>query len=210
MIDPMGMDRRSLITRALLLVGATAVPLNAEVFATTVKKAQKRFLSPAQFSAMSAIADTIIPVTDTPGAVAAGVPRLFDKLLTTWASAAHREQLTTAIAEIDTLAMTNDKKPFSALTPARRKALLVEHDKEALKPGSAPKEKLTGLMAMVAGPPVANPGYVRLKDLVIALYYSSEIASTKELVYEHVPGKFVPSFKITPDTRPFAGVGGPF
>jgi hypothetical protein len=30
---------------------------------------------------------------------------------------------------------------------------------------------------------------------------------TQELVYEHVPGKFVASLKTTPETRPFAGVG---
>jgi hypothetical protein len=65
-------------------------------------------------------------------------------------------------------------------------------------------------MAMMAGPPVAKPGFLRLKDLVIALYYSSEVALSKELIYEHVPGPFVPSMKVTPETRPFAGVGGLF
>jgi gluconate 2-dehydrogenase gamma chain len=65
-------------------------------------------------------------------------------------------------------------------------------------------------LAMVAGPPVANPAYLKLKELVITLYYASEVALTQELIYEHVPGKFVPSLKVNPDTRPFAGVGGPF
>jgi gluconate 2-dehydrogenase gamma chain len=159
---------------------------------------------------MSAITDTIIPTSDTPGAVAVGVPRLLDGMLRDWASAARRTQLTGALAEIDALAMTADKKTFAALSPARRKAILVDHDKAALKPGPAPKEKLNALQAMMAGPPVAGPAYLKLKELVIALYYSSEIACSQELVYEHVPGKFSPSIPVTPETRPFAGVGGPF
>jgi hypothetical protein len=63
---------------------------------------------------------------------------------------------------------------------------------------------------MVAGPPTMNPAYVRLKGLIIALYYNSEVACTDELVFEPVPGKYVPSMKVTPETRPFAGLGGPF
>jgi hypothetical protein len=63
---------------------------------------------------------------------------------------------------------------------------------------------------MVGGVPTVNPAYVKLKELIINLYYSSEIASTKELVFEPVPGKYIASLKVTPETRPFAGLGGPF
>ncbi len=208
MFDPIGLDRRALLAQVAALIGATAIP--AEVFAAAAKGSVKRFLNPTQFSLLSAVADTIIPVTDTPGAVAVGVPKLFDKLLATWASAKRQTQLMTALTEIDSLAMKSDKMGFVALTPARRKVLLVEHDKAAVKPGPPPKEKLNALQAMLAGAPVANPGFIKVKELVIALYYASEVACTKELVYEHVPGKFIPSFKVTPETRPFAGVGGPF
>jgi gluconate 2-dehydrogenase gamma chain len=206
--DAFEMDRRSILARIALLVGASAVP--AEAIAAVAKTKAKRFLAPAQYAVLSAVADTIVPATDTPGALAVGVPAKFDQLLAKWASAKRKVELTGALTEIDTLAMTSDKKGFAALTPARRKALLLAHDKAAVKPGAPPKEKLTGLAAMVGGTPVANPGYVKVKDLIIALYYNSEIAMTKELVYEHVPGKFVPSFNVTPQTRPFAGVGGPF
>ncbi len=88
--------------------------------------------------------------------------------------------------------------------------MLTEHDKAAVQPGPPPKEKLTGLAAMISGAPTANPAYVKLKGLIINLYYNSEIAMTKELVFEPVPGKYVASMKVTPETRPFAGLGGPF
>jgi hypothetical protein len=63
---------------------------------------------------------------------------------------------------------------------------------------------------MMMGPPTANPAYVRLKGLIINLYYASEMANEKELVFETVPGKFVASMKVTPESRPFAGLGGLF
>jgi gluconate 2-dehydrogenase gamma chain len=202
------MNRRQMMAQIALLLGAASIP--AEAFAVATKARRKRFLNPAQFAVLTAVADTMIPVTDTPGAAAVGVPALFDGLLANWASVTRKAQLTSALAEIDTLAMASDKKGFAALIPARRKALLVEHDNAALKPGPAPKEKLSAFQALTAGSPVANPGYLKLKELVIGLYYTSEVALTKEIIYEHVPGKWVPSLKITPETRPYAGTGGPF
>jgi hypothetical protein len=40
---------------------------------------------------------------------------------------------------------------------------------------------------------------------VIALYYYSETAATSELIYEHVPGNYEPSLKVTAQTRPYLG-----
>lgn len=197
------LDRRTLMQSVALLIGAATVPSLAGCKAIL---AGDDALDAGRMTLLTAIADTIIPVTDTPGAVAAGVPKLLAGMLRDWASAAHRAELIGAIDEIGAL----DKAGFATLVPARRTALLTAHDKAAVQPGPPPKVKLSGIAAMLAGPPVANPAYVRLKGLIINLYYSSEIASTKELIFEAVPGKFVASLKVTPQTRPFAGVGGLF
>ncbi|MEP6867679.1 MAG: gluconate 2-dehydrogenase subunit 3 family protein [Novosphingobium sp.] len=205
MTDEFSLDRRALMGRVAALIGASALP--AEAFAVTGKKRAKTFLTAPQFATLSAISDTVIPATDTPGAVGVGVPRLIDGMLRHWAAAPTRIQLAGAIAEVDRLALAADHKGFAALTPARRKQLLLPYDAAALKLGPPRTEKLTGLMGMMAGPPVMNPAWVTLKELILALYYSSEVALTRELVYEHVPGKWVPSLKITPGMRPFANVG---
>lgn len=206
MTDMFDFDRRSLMGNIALLLGATAIP--AEAFAKPKgKAAAKKFFSPSQMALVSAYADTLIPATDTPGAVAVKVPALLDSLVTNWASAASKALILGALPGIDKLALDADKKPFAALTPARRKELLIPYDKAALKPVPR-KEKLTGLAALMASPAYADPGYARIKDLIVRLYYTSEVAMTQEVIYEHVPGPFVPSLKITPQTRPFAGVGG--
>jgi gluconate 2-dehydrogenase gamma chain len=196
------MNRRSMMQTIALLLGAATVPTLAGCKAMSDSKG---ILSDEQLKLLIAIADTIIPKTDTEGAVGVKVPQQIDGMLGAWASQKTRAELIGAIDAVGKL-----DKDFAGLDPAKRKALLLVHDKAALQPGPPRKEKLTGFAAMVAGPPVANPAYVKLKGLIINLYYNSEIAMTKELIYEHNPGKYAPSLKVTPDTRPFAGLGGPF
>lgn len=203
MTDAFAMDRRALIGRIALLIGATALPV--DLFAAPAQDVA-RFLPMASYKLLVAVADTLIPVTDTPGAVAAKVPENFDALLKNWASEESRASLAGALATIDRSAMGSEGKAFADLTPERRKTVLVAHDLAALKP-VPPTDKLVGMAALMAPPSVADPGYAMLKDIVLSLYYWSEIGMTEELVYEHVPGEWVPSLKVTPETRPFAAPG---
>lgn len=205
MDNPFAMDRRSLAAAIGALIGAAALPAEA-LAAPRRRRPAARFFGPARYRQLTAIADTLIPATDTPGALAARVPETFDALLRDWASAKTRSEVVGALAAIDARAMAADKLLYAALSPARRKAVLIEHEKEALRPVPR-RDKLVGLAAMIAPPSVAEPGYNRIKTLVVGLYYNSEIAMTHELIYEHVPGKWEPSLKIAPGMRPFAGGG---
>lgn len=198
------MNRRAMMRNLGLLLGAASLP------ALTGCKSflsGKGALDEAQVKLLSAIADTIIPATDTPGAVAANVPNLLSGMIHDWASEDTRAELIEAIENIGTLSPDGN---FAELDVKQRTALLEPYDKAAVQPGPPPIRKMSALEAMVAGPPTANPGYVRLKGLIINLYYNSEIAMTKDIVFEPVPGKFIPSVAISPGTRPFAGLGGPF
>jgi Gluconate 2-dehydrogenase subunit 3 len=227
------MDRRSLLQRALFLAGATIAPgFSVEALAQAWDEGPQ-LLDQPRFDLLSAVADTMVPRTDTPGALDAGVPRKFDALLRIWASPRSRQQLTGALETIDRLARDRDKQPFARLTPARRHALLAAHDVAALKPPTAPAGT-TGLppspsdpnygkikqeppqadtkqegesIATMRGPPVADPAYQKLKELIVTLYYISEPALTQELRYEHSPGEWKPSVPVTPETRPSGGIG---
>lgn len=203
MTEPFSMDRRILLGGIAVLVGASVLP--ADVLSAAATKGN-RMLPEAGFALLEAVCDTLVPTTDTPGAMQAGVPEKFDGLLRDWASAQSRQSLIGALDAIDAGARQAEGKSFAALSPDSRKAVLKAHDLVALKP--VPRtEKLTGLAAMKALPAVADPDYAKLKELIVSLYYASEIGLTRELVYEHVPGEWVPSLKITPDTRPFGSPG---
>ncbi|WP_395335755.1 gluconate 2-dehydrogenase subunit 3 family protein [Novosphingobium sp. BL-8H] len=202
MTDAFPMDRRFLLGRIALLIGASIVP--AEVFGAALKN--ESALSAANFSVLEAVCDTMVPATDTPGAVGAGVPAMFDGLLQHWASTESQEALIGAIEAVDRGAIQAGGKGFAALSRDERTAFLKTYDTAALKPVPR-KEKLTGLAALKALPSVVDPHYARLKDLIVSLYYGSEVGLTQELVYEHVPGPWEPSIKITPNTRPFGSPG---
>ena len=206
----MNLDRRDLMGRIALLLGVATLP--AEAFAAPKRKAKgkaaaKKFFTPSQTALVTALADTFLPKTDTPGAVEAGVIPRLDSMMGHWASAETKSQVIAALAAVDKIALETDLKTFAALGPARRKELLIPYDKAALK-YVPPKTKLTGLAALMgAAASVADPGYNRLKDLIIGLHYSSEAAMTKDIIYEHVPGPYVASLKLTKDSRPFSGLG---
>lgn len=197
------LDRRSLIQRAMLIVAGAAVPIEAGAKATGGRAVGKA-MTPAQFKLCSAIADTIVPRTDTPGALDAGVPKLFDGLLRDWASPDRHAALVGALDAIDADTRQQAGKGFADLPPAKRETLLKAFDAAALKPVPRTDGK-SGLAAMLAGASVVNAGYAKLKELIVLLYYYSEPALTHELPYEHAPGAWQPSIPVTPDTRPFGG-----
>ena len=203
MTDPMNLDRRSILERMALLIGVAVLPV--EALAVPVTRTRP-FLAPSQSKLLSAVSDTILPATDTPGAVAAGVPDRLDALLKDWASPETRSAIAGALARIDAAAIAQKQSGFAALTPVEREVVLRLHDASALKsvppPPDAPKTNFFSGVSYVA-----DPGYLRIKDLVINLYYYSEIAASHELIYEHVPGQWQPSIKLTPQSRPYLGVG---
>ena len=222
-----GMDRRALLQRAALLLGAAAMPGGAEALAAAIS-AGKRTLDAPRYAVLVALADTIIPKTATPGALDAGVPQTVDAMLGTWAAPARREAILGALDKIDALAQAQHQRGFAALTSAEREALLIPHDIAALKVapptpppaipvGAAPttvdpnvgrpKQEPAQSLADRMSPRFADPGYGKLKELIVVGFYYSEPALTHDLAYEHAPGVWEPSMPITPATRPWGGAG---
>lgn len=198
------MDRRGMLERMAALVGAAAAGALSPAALAKAAAGPQRYLDAPNFTLLSAVADTIVPRTDTAGAVDAGVPATVDALLLNWASGERRYALTRALARIEAKARAQQGKGFAELAPDARYTLLDAHDVEALAVDpNAPK--LSGLAGLMAGPAVADRGYAKLKELIVLAYYMSEPALTQELAYEHAPGEWQPSIPVTPETRPAAG-----
>lgn len=215
-------DRRSLLQRALVIAGASLAP--GFEFQALAQSSGERLLNQSQFDLLSALADTMLPRTDTPGALDAGVPRSLDALLRNWASSQRRRDLLGALEAIDKRAQAELQQPFADLAVPQRLAVLKAHDAEALpsarrapvnearatKPAptvadphvARPQQQPTGSQS-AAGP---NAAYAKLKELIVTLYYVSEPALTHELPYDHSPGKWIPSVPITPESRPSGGL----
>ncbi len=193
----MAMDRRAMLQRAMLLIGATTVA-SCKFLPGSSAPAE---LSAEQLKLLDVFADTLIPQTDTPGAVGAGVPKSVAAMYKNWASDKTREELSGALDRIDAAARKVTGKGFGELDAAARQKFLSGHDRDALKnvppPADAPKGNPFAPVVSVA-----DNGYHKLKELVAVTYYMSQTALTKELEYQHVPGGWTPSIKVTKDTRP--------
>jgi gluconate 2-dehydrogenase gamma chain len=171
--------RRGLMRDIMVLAGVSIAPGGTigSLFAGTAS------LPEATMAQLAAVADTIIPATDTPGAIGAEVPERCGKLLANWASPLQRDQILDALAMIETEAKASTGTGFAALSPQRRFELLGRIDKVSY----------------------TDRGYARLRDLIVSLYYLSEVGSTVELRYEHSPGAWEPSLRVTADTRNYGG-----
>lgn len=193
----MGMDRRSLLQRAMVLAGASVVG-GCQFIPGAAARSD---LGAEQLKLLDLYADTLIPQTDTRGALAAGVPKVLAGLYRDWASDKTRGELSGALDRLAAAAQKATGRGFADLSPAERQAFLAVHDKAALvdvpPPADAPKGNPFEPVISVV-----DNGYSRLKQLVATLYYSSEAGLTDELVYEHVPGGWTASVKVTPQTRP--------
>lgn len=201
--DPTLLDRREMLARIMFVAGASAIGAVGHDALAKASTKSAGYLDKPVFDLLSAVSDTIVPQTETVGAVAVRVPALFEALLVNWASGERRVELTQALARIDRKARDQTGKGFASLSAAARHDLLAAHDAQALKVRPGPR---TGnAVSLMAGPNFADAGYGKLKELIVLLFYMSEPALTQELNYVHVPGEWQASVPIGPDTRPSAG-----
>lgn len=128
-------------------------------------------LNPAQNAAVVALAERIIPATDTPGATAARVNEFIDVLLADWFTAEERDAFLAGLADVDARARTAFGKDFAAGTPAEQDLVVAALDAEG---GDARRF------------------FARFKALTLYGYYNSEVGMTRELRYEIIPNRYRP------------------
>ena len=125
------------------------------------------FLTPAQYAAVDAIAETIIPADDhSPGARAARVADYIDLLLSE--SPVEIQQIWRAgLAALDASTKTRFGRPFADLSAADATAVLTELARNEASPGT-PLETF----------------FKDMKEATIRGYYTSEIGIHRELQYK--------------------------
>lgn len=179
------MDRRTVIgllgAGAAATAGADLHALGRALHRQLGRGAPLRVLDPHQNATVVALCDTILPATDTPGAVAAQVNEFIDLLLAEWYEAADRDRFLAGLAGLDGRARAAFGKDFVDGTAADRTNLLTALDGEAARWNASPEA--------TRGP---QPFYRQIKWLTLFGYYTSEIGGEQEQHYQIVPGRYVP------------------
>lgn len=146
-------------------------------------------LDPHQAATVAALADCIIPPTDTPGAAEAGVPEFVDVIVGEWYDEGERTTFLAGLANLDQRSAALGA-PFLELGEAARVALLTDVETEAFA-------------ARVADPGAPTPFWLRLKSLTLYGYYNSAVGALEELDRPTIPRRFTGCEEL-PAARPGA------
>lgn len=181
------LDRRELLHRAsMLLGGAVSASAVAGVLAGCTAMpgpasppagAAGAFLTAEESAAVTAMADHIIPRTDTPGALDVGVPAFIDRMLASFYQDREREAVRAGLAQVAADARALRGKSFAALTADEQIELMKRYD----------REQFDYTRSNAGGP----PHFFRMvKELTIIGFCTSEAGATKTMNYVQTPGPF--------------------
>lgn len=182
-----GVSRRDVL--AALLAGAAAAGVWSNAAAAAALQAAGATappgaaLAPPELAVLAAAAAVIVPATDTPGAVEAGVPQFIHALVTHWMNADEAQQFRDGLAALDASARQQYQAGYAACTPEQGAALM-----QALRADSPYHGHTFSLADRIMDPKA--PFYLRLRDMTVLGYFTSEAGSTREMRYLPVPGKF--------------------
>ncbi len=176
-------DRRTALAGVVGMFGAglfapiaraAGAPQGANIPAISEGPPSVAVFTPAQRALVSALSERVIPTTDTPGAIAAGVPAYIEKLLADWAKPEDRVPILAGLAAIEARGLQDHKVSAAQATPAQQDALLT--------------------LAMNDQLPSGGKFFEAFRQLVITGYYTSEIGITQEREYLPVPGEYNGAF----------------
>ena len=171
----MNIDRRDALAGIVAMFGASLFAPIARAAAGDVPQISvgpptTEVFTAGQRALMTALSERVMPTTDTPGAIAAGVPEFIEKLLADWALPDERTPIAAGLDALEARSQADYKVAGAQATPEQQDALLT----------LAMEDKLPG------GADFFN----KFRQLVITGYFTSEVGITKERKYLPVPGRY--------------------
>lgn len=164
------MERRNLLiaTTAILAAGVTGVISRSAFTGAKSKSTSPIPLKQDYLATISQISELIIPATDTPGAIEAGVPAFIVYIYSEWYRPNERQQFLDGLDALQALAIKEQNKAFSKCSDSAQQALLMRA--EASEANTA-----LGMF------------FSSMKQLTVRGYYTSKIGAQQELIYNPVP-----------------------
>jgi len=131
------------------------------------------FFSASEMAFLAALSETIIPETDTAGAIGAGVPETLQDMASNYADDQTRQYWREGIADLNAHFKKSGGKGFADLLTALQRSALLRYDSDVFDGA------------------IENRFYRDLKSTIVRAYYTSEVGATEELAYEPVPGDWI-------------------
>ena len=170
-------QRRALLKRvAWILGGAVSAPAALAILQGCSAKESPtdawipKFLTGDEGKLVSAIAATLIPKTETSGALEAGVPAFIDVVLEAVYPKDAQARFKAGLAEFAAAATADKGKSFQDLAPAEREAYLKASLEKALAGARDPK-----------------PFVLMARELTLLGFFSSKVGIEENMEYVAVP-----------------------
>ena len=167
------MKRRDAIKNATLLLGYTMAVGTSAAIMNGCKAEPKidytpEFLSMDQLKNVMYFAERILPQTDTPGAIAAGVHTFIDQTLSRFWEKEDQDKMIAGLNAFSESVTKENGKDFYQLDPADQ-------------------DKIVGTLAQEEG----NETLFRvMRELTVSGFFTSELGQTEVLNYNPVPGPY--------------------
>ncbi|MFL6601851.1 MAG: gluconate 2-dehydrogenase subunit 3 family protein [Steroidobacteraceae bacterium] len=180
------MNRREALKRVAWLMGGTVcssaiLAIQKGYSAATSAASKPSILSAPQMGIVSAVAEIMIPRTDTPGAIDVGVPGFIDVMLKDVYTEKDRDRYLTGLAEFDAAAQSEHGKKFVALASAPQVALVRKfHDAAVVEERRARRGRAR----------LQRPFILMTKELTLLGFFTSQAGATQVLQYAAVPGSY--------------------
>jgi gluconate 2-dehydrogenase gamma chain len=203
------MNRREFLEcGALLITGASAsqmgFALSEEqlVYLATAPsyiEQQLTYLDPAQRATIAAMAETIIPRTETPGAIDAGVPRFIELMVQQWMNDEERAIFDAGLLFLMEAVAVDTGLSFDKLDEKTRTGMLEAMEAEASDSSWYAIGNVTRQFVSDA------PFICQVKELTIWGFFTSEVGGTQVLRYDPMPMQFESDIPLGPDESSWMG-----
>lgn len=198
----MGLDRREFLQRSAVILGASLSPGCVSAVLSRGPdeelRTDRNILSAAQRATLDPMVDRILPKTDTPGALDAGVPDFIEFVLAEGATPEVQSSVMKGLLALNERAQSLHGGDFSSLQPEQQDGVLRES--ELAEFASGPPGA-----AMPFGQAPAKPFFASIKEWTLVGFLTSEVGAHSFRHVTHMPGRFDACVAVEPGTKPYAG-----
>lgn len=145
---------------------------------------------------ISALAETIIPATDSPGAREAGVGDFIVTMIRDCTDRISQNKFIDGLKELDDHCRSRFNKPYDQCSPTEKTGVL-QHFEEKGRP-------FKGIAGKAEARYLGKSFFTTLKEYTVEGYCSSEAGATKGLAYLYIPGAYHGCIPVQPGQKAWA------
>jgi gluconate 2-dehydrogenase gamma chain len=184
------MDRREALR---LLATGSALQLAPRNLLAALREARTllgtqtalRTLDSHQNATVTAIAELIIPRTETPGATDVGVSQFIDLILTEWYIEDERDRFLNGLADVDARTQSLFRRNFVDSSPDQQAEILTALGEQMTEEKDAVRDRARRYRGSLPEP--EKNFYYMVRSVTLTGYYTSEDGATRELGFQIIP-----------------------